>query len=191
MSMVNGVDARTGQNIQVESSKLINTYMSQEWADMVSQALEKASAEREASGEGPRKGINVLIDGEYHFFSFEDTGSNRQLSETEIAAFQEKYAADPSMNTLWKILAEMSRMGIINGFIAFNEYQMAQKREQIGRDPFGIVPGGATTIDILHSRLENILYGISIDTTQSADDLAAETKKYENLQKMIGLITAK
>lgn len=191
MGMVNGIDARTGQNIQVDSSKLVNTYMSQEWADMVSQALEKASAEREASGEGPRNGINVLIDGEYHFFSFEDAGNNRQLSESEIAAFQEKYAADPSMNTLWKILAEMSRMGIINGFIAFNEYQMAQKREQIGHDSMGNVTGGVVNLDTLRSRLENVQYGISIDTAKNADDMAAEAKRYEKLQEMIEMITEK
>lgn len=189
MQALTGINVQTGREIQLDRSKLINTHMPEGWSEMVSKALDKAMAERAASGEGPRQGINVLIDGEYHFFSFEERACGRSLSEEEWEALRQKYALAPGMNTLWKILAELSRMGVVNGFAAFHEYQMAQRREQLGYEPSGIVAGGVSTVDTLLSRLDNVLYGIGLDRTLDASALRNETEKHETLRDAIRRIT--
>lgn len=192
MSMVSGIDAKTGQVMQADSSKLVNTYMSEEWESVFTKAINKALAQWEATGAKPRNGFNVLLDGEYHFFNF-DSKCNRRLSEAEIKAFQQEYAENPCGNTLWKILAKLSQMGVVNGKAAFDECMASDTVRQPECWRISEPHNDPSVLEDVLARLDSMLYGISlygngIDKNTDADTLEALIKKYESLQKIIQLI---
>lgn len=132
-----------------------------------------------------------------HFDAFTDvvTGlrfefnhsANRTLSKDELAAFERRYAADPTSETMWQIMAELTQMGVLDGKTVFHEWQMSQKMEQSGGW------GGAnhsftSALEGVLSRIDNVLYGISMDKATDAWTLGKEKENYETMRELLALI---
>jgi len=112
--------------------------------------------------------------------------ATRALTDDEVANFQAQYAENPTADTMWRIMGEMSQMGAIDGEVVLTEMLQFYRNERLGLET-----GKSTSVlDVgaILSRLDNVLYQISQDKATPHYAKDSESERYEELQKMIRLI---
>lgn len=112
--------------------------------------------------------------------------ANRSLSNEEIEKFQAQYAEDPSPDTMWRIMGEMSQMGAVDGEAVLTEMLQFYRDERLGLETGRY--SSPLDVGAVLSRLDSILSHISQDRTKDAYARQVESRRYEELQKMIRLI---